>query len=46
VGSIAHFLSEEIESVLKEYDLVLGKIIRHPIITLAQHHASQMMAEK
>ena len=44
VGSIAHFLSEEIEAVLKEYDLTLGKIIRHPIITLAQHHASQMIS--
>ena len=43
VGSIAHFLSEEIESVLKEYDLKLGKIIRHPIITLAQYHASQLV---
>jgi hypothetical protein len=30
---------------LKEYDLVLGKIIRHPIITLAQHHANEMIAK-
>jgi N-acetylglucosamine kinase-like BadF-type ATPase len=44
VGSIAHFLSEEIEVVLKEYDLELGMIIRHPIITLAQHHASEMIS--
>lgn len=42
VGSIAHFLSEEIEQVLGEYDLKLGKIIRHPISTLAQVHAGQM----
>lgn len=42
VGSIAHFLSQEIEEVLKEYDLKLGKIIRHPIISLAQYHAAQI----
>ena len=45
VGSIAHFLAEEIEAVLEEYNLKLGKIIRHPIITLAQHHASQLVSE-
>ncbi len=45
VGSIAHFLSEEIDAVLKEYDLTLGKIIRHPIITLAQHHANELISE-
>jgi len=39
VGSIAHFLHDEIVEVLKEYDLKLGKIVRHPIVTLAQHHA-------
>lgn len=42
VGSIAHFLSDEIKEVLDEYNLKLGKIIRHPIITLAQHHASNI----
>jgi N-acetylglucosamine kinase-like BadF-type ATPase len=39
VGSIAHFLSDEIKEVLDEYNLKLGKIVRHPIITLAQSHA-------
>ena len=39
VGSVAHFLSDEIKEVLEEYDLKLGKIVRHPIITLAQEHA-------
>ncbi len=42
VGSIAHFLSQEIEEVLAEYNLKLGKIIRHPIISLAEYHASQI----
>ena len=45
VGSIAHFLAEEIKEVLDEYGLELGKIIRHPIISLAEHHASQMLEE-
>ena len=40
VGSIAHFLNDEIKEVLEEYNLKLGKIVRHPIITLAEHHAS------
>ena len=42
VGSIAHFLHDEIVEVLAEYNLKLGKIVRHPIITLAQYHASQI----
>jgi N-acetylglucosamine kinase-like BadF-type ATPase len=42
VGSIAHFLSDEIKEVLDEYNLKLGRIVRHPIITLAQHHASNI----
>lgn len=42
VGSIAHFLHDEIVEVLNEYDLKLGKIVRHPIITLAQHHAASV----
>ena len=42
VGSIAHFLHDEIVEVLAEYDLELGKIIRHPILTLAASHASKL----
>jgi N-acetylglucosamine kinase-like BadF-type ATPase len=42
VGSIAHFLSDEIKEVLDEYNLKLGRIVRHPIIALAQHHASNI----
>lgn len=42
VGSIAHFLHDEIIEVLDEFNLKLGKIVRHPIVTLAQHHASQL----
>ncbi len=42
VGSIAHFLSDEIEEVLGEYNLKLGKIVRHPIITLAKCHSENI----
>lgn len=42
VGSIAHFLHDEIVEVLAEYDLKLGKIVRHPIVTLAEYHASKL----
>ena len=41
VGSIAHFLADELKEVLGEYGLTLGKIVRHPIITLAKYHAEQ-----
>ncbi len=39
VGSIAHFLHDEIVEVLSEYKLKLGKIVRHPINTLALSHS-------
>lgn len=39
VGSIAHFLHDEIVEVLAEFNLKLGKIVRHPIVTLAEYHA-------
>ena len=42
VGSIAHFLSDEIKEVLDEYNLKLGKIVRHPIITLSKVHAANL----
>jgi len=40
VGSIAHFLHDEIVDVLNEYNLQFGKIVRHPILNLAKQHAS------
>jgi len=42
VGSIAHFLHDEIREVLDEYSLELGKIIRHPIVSLADYHAKMI----
>lgn len=42
VGSVAHFLKEEIEEVLAEYNLKLGKIVRHPILSVAQYHLKNL----
>jgi len=42
IGSIAHFLEDEIREVLDEYSLKLGRIIRHPIINLAKYHAKMI----
>ncbi len=42
VGSIAHFLSDEIKEVLDEYHLKLGKIVRHPIVSLAAYHSEKI----
>ncbi len=42
VGSIAHFLSEEVKEVLSEYNLKFGKIVRHPIISLAKYHSESI----
>ena len=41
VGSIAHFLHDEIVEVFIEYNLKLGKIVRHPITTLAKSHSEK-----
>jgi len=38
VGSIAHFLSDEIASTLKDYGLILGVIQRHPIKGFVEKH--------
>lgn len=38
VGSIAYFLREEIDAVLKEFNLTLGTIERHPIRGLVRNH--------
>ncbi|MFD1315840.1 N-acetylglucosamine kinase [Namhaeicola litoreus] len=42
VGSIAHYLKEEVEEVLKEYNLILGKIVRHPINSVAEYHLKNL----
>jgi hypothetical protein len=42
VGSIAHYLKEEVEEVLQEYNLKLGKIVRHPINSVAEYHLKSL----
>jgi len=37
VGSVAHFLKDEIALLLKEYDLTLGVVERHPIRGLVKN---------
>ncbi len=41
IGSIAHFLREELKECLNEKGLQLGKIERHPINGLAKHHLNK-----
>lgn len=38
VGSIAHFLSEELKAVIERNDLILGQIRRRPIDGLVEFH--------
>ncbi len=38
VGSIAHYFKENLENVLSEHRLRLGKVIRKPIDNLVQYH--------
>ena len=42
VGSIAHYLKEEVEEVLKEYSLKLAKMVRHPINSVAEYHLKNL----
>lgn len=38
IGSIAFYLKDELEQVLKRYDLQLGNVLRRPIDGLIQYH--------
>lgn len=38
IGSIAHFLEDEIKEIFSEYGLNFGRIQRHPIIGLVDYH--------
>ncbi len=42
VGSLAYFLKDEIQILLKEYDLKIGKFERKPIDGLVKHHINQI----
>lgn len=38
IGSIAHYLKEEIDEALKKNGLTLGKVVKRPIDGLVKHH--------
>jgi N-acetylglucosamine kinase-like BadF-type ATPase len=38
VGSIAFYLKEELETILEEYDIKVGNVLRRPIDGLIQYH--------
>jgi N-acetylglucosamine kinase-like BadF-type ATPase len=38
IGSIAHYLKDEIDEALKKNDLTLGKVVKRPIDGLVAHH--------
>jgi hypothetical protein len=42
VGSIAYYLKDELEAVLNNNDLVMGKVLRKPINGLVEFHRKTM----
>ncbi len=42
VGSIAYYLKDELEAVLNNNDLVMGKVLRKPIDGLVEFHRKTM----
>ena len=42
VGSIAHFLQEEIQQKMEEYSLNMGKVIKRPIDGLVDYHIATL----
>lgn len=40
VGSIAFYLQDELKTLFKEYDLIMGKILKRPIQGLVAYHKS------
>ncbi len=45
VGSISYFLQDEVKSVLKEFELTLGTVVKRPIDQLVQYHVSLLEKE-
>lgn len=46
VGSIAHFLQEEIKNSLANYNLTIGNVIKRPIDGLVAYHVSKLNLDK
>ena len=40
IGSIAFYLKDELESILKEYGITLGNVLRRPIDGLIEFHVA------
>lgn len=45
VGSISYFLKDEIELILKEFDLTMGTVVKRPIDQLVKYHVSLLEKE-
>jgi len=45
VGSISYFLKDEVELILKEFDLTMGTVVKRPIDQLVKYHVSLLEKE-
>ena len=45
VGSISHFLQDEVNFILKEFGLTMGKIVKRPIDQLVKYHVNLLENE-
>ncbi len=46
VGSISYFLKDEVELILKEFDLTMGTVVKRPIDQLVKYHVGLLETEK
>ena len=46
VGSIAHFLQDEVKQALAKYDLKMGKVVKRPIDGLVDYHIKLLNLKK
>ena len=45
VGSISYFLKDEVELILKEFDLTIGTVVKRPIDQLVKYHVNLLEKE-
>ena len=45
VGSISYFLKDEVELILKEFDLTMGTVVKRPIDQLVKYHVNLLEKE-
>ena len=46
VGSIAHFLQDEVKQAIAKYDLKMGKVVKRPIDGLVDYHIKLLNLKK